>query len=126
MGVAGWKARRKRRFRSVRRPVPSTFTQYWSCPIDSITVPDRSHLVGLRPFWFWTKTLSPVASGRSGRVCAVRLSVERAILVRMASSLAVQALRHSGRMLGRVREFLQAVDKGESVSQWSAEHELCW
>ena len=119
MGVAGWKARRKRRFRSVRRPVPSTFTQYWLCPIDSITVPDRSHLVGLRPFWFWTKTLSPVASGRSGRVCAVRLSVERAILVRMASSLAVQASRHSERMFG-LEDFSKRLTKERaSRSGWS-------
>ena len=41
-----------------------------------------------------------MASGRRGRVCSARLSIEQVIQVRRASSLAVQASRHSGRMFG--------------------------
>ena len=90
-GVAGVYARRKRRFRRVRRPEPSIFTRYWSWPTDSTTNPDRSHLLGLRPCWFCRKTRSPGESGRRGREWAFRDSVVRLMRVRRASSFAAHA-----------------------------------
>ena len=100
VGVAWVYARRKRRFRSVSLPEPSTLTRYWSWPGDSMTTPDLSHFVGWGPCWFWRKTLSPMDRGRSGREWSFRLSLVREIRVLRASSLAAHAWRHSGRMLG--------------------------
>ncbi len=96
------KARRYRLLRLERRPEPSIFTQYWSLPSASTTTPDRSHFLGALPVWFWTKTLSPMSSLR--RPCAWLFNFSEVLVkrVRNASSFAVQASRHSGRMLGFV------------------------
>ena len=54
--------RRNLRLRSVNRPVPSSLTRYWSCPLHSTMTPDLSHLLGCGPNWFGTKTLSQIVN----------------------------------------------------------------
>ena len=70
-----------------------------SCPAPR-RVPDLSHFLGCEPRWFCRNTLSPSDRGASDRACMSRASVERAILLRMASSFWDHASRHVGRIDG--------------------------
>lgn len=74
LGLTGLYLRRKRLFRSVTRPAPSTLTLYWSCGRASTTMPVLSHLVGCGPVWFWILTCEPTVSGGRAFVCSVQRS----------------------------------------------------
>ena len=91
---------KKRLFLNDRCPKSHTLTQYWSKLPSSTTVPDLSHLLGCEPRSFYRNTLSPSDRGASGRVCTSRVSIERGILVRMASSFWEHGSRHVGRIDG--------------------------
>merc|ERR1712089_45111 len=58
-------------FLLVNRPLPSTFTKYWSKPSFSTILPDLFHLLGVFPRWFWIWTRSPMS--RLGRFRAPSL-----------------------------------------------------
>ena len=68
----------------------------------SRTTPERSHLLGWGPVWFWINTLSPVCSWGSWRAWEFSFSTDRANLVRRASSLAAHASRQIGWIAGFV------------------------
>lgn len=91
---------KKRRFHSVSRCDPSTFTLYWLLPVYSTSSPDLSHLLEWRSRWFCRNTRSLVANGRSRREWGHKLSVVQEILVCRASSFVVHVLHQSGRTCG--------------------------
>ena len=78
--------RRYRRFRSVSRPEPSTFTIYLSKSRTSRTVRLRSHFVGLFPDWFWIATRSPASRFGRELLCSASLFWQPWYHVRIANS----------------------------------------
>ena len=78
-------------------PDPSIFTSYWSCSFTWMTVPVLSHLRGLLPHWFCTRTVSPAFSLGCSLVCLSRSAPLRACLLARAVSLWSLVILHSGR-----------------------------
>ena len=86
----------------------------------------RSGTVSLRravTFLVLNKDFVAMTSGRIGRACAARLSVERIIKEQRESSLVFQASRHSGRVFG-LENFSRRLTK-EKASRNGIPNTIC-
>ena len=82
-------------FLSEMSPDPSILTLYWRWGSTSTMRPVRSHLLGLLPAWFWTRTIVPTGSSGRVLVCSDQTSSYLAYLLASASSLCSLVTSHS-------------------------------